>query len=435
MDLEDHLFRRESSRLVAILTGLFGMHNLALAEDVVQDAFCQALETWKFHGPPQDPAAWLMTTAKNRALDVMRREATARKFSPEVARHLESEWTLAPAVDDAFDAGGINDRQLRMMFSCVHPRLPEETQLALILHLLCGFGMDETAAAFLKNPAATEKRLVRAKKTLAESKELFSLSGSADIAARLPAVQRALYLLFNEGYHGASPENAVRGELCDEARRLVSLLLENALTATPSTYALAALLSFDAARLPARLDGVGDLVLLADQDRCLWDSTLIAEGHRLMDLSAAGGELSAYHVEAAIASLHADARTVEETNWDAIVSLYDTLLRIQPSPVASLGRAVAIAERDGPARGLEELARIENRDRLDGYPFYFMAIAEFNRRLGALDKARGAYESALALARNPTEERFLRHRIEACKLSHQPTAGGNPSQPPGAGIL
>jgi RNA polymerase sigma factor (sigma-70 family) len=414
VELEEHLFRREAGRLVAVLTRLFGMQNLALAEDVVQDAFCQALETWKFHGAPKNPSAWIMTVARRRAIDVLRRERTARRFAPELTGLLESEWTLAPVVDEIFDAGGISDVQLRMMFSCINPELPEETQVALVLHLLCGFGIDETAAAFLKNAAAMEKRLGRAKKKLARSRHLFDLTGADDVAVRLPGVLRVLYLLFNEGYHGASPESAVRAELCEEALRLVRLLLENALTSTPATHALAALLSFHAARLPGRLDASGNLTLLIDQDRSRWDAGLIAQGHRHLELSAAGTELTPYHVEAAIAGLHAEARSSQEINWTAIVSLYETLMRIQPSPVVALNRAVAVAERDGPAQGLEEIGRIADRERLLRYPFYYATQGEFELRLGHSGKARTFFEAALRLARNPAERRFLEGRLRAC---------------------
>jgi RNA polymerase sigma factor (sigma-70 family) len=210
MELSDHLFRRESGRMVATLTRILGVHNLDLAEDVVQDAFCRALEVWKFRGVPENPSAWLMATAKNRALDVLRRERTARTFAPELGRLLHSEWTLAPAVAELFAANAIKDDQLRMMFSCCHPRLPEEAQVALILNILCGFSVDEVASAFVSGHGAIEKRITRAKKVLAGSKRLFDLAAPADFSARLPAVQRALYLLFNEGYHGASPESAVR---------------------------------------------------------------------------------------------------------------------------------------------------------------------------------------------------------------------------------
>src|SRR5262250_598372 len=251
MEPSDHLFRREAGRMVATLTRIFGVHNLALAEDVVQDAFCRALEVWKFRGMPENPAAWLMATAKNRALDMLRRDRTARTFAPELATLVENESKLAPAFDELFSPHLIKDDQLRMMFSCCHPRLSEEAQVALVLHILCGFGVGEIAAAFLSAEPAIYKRISRAKSVLAGSRRLFDLN-DADFVARLSAVHRALYLLFNEGYHGSSSESAVRGELCREAIRLVQVLLNHPLAAaTPPTYALAALLYLDAGRLPA----------------------------------------------------------------------------------------------------------------------------------------------------------------------------------------
>src|SRR5262245_26838682 len=219
MEPSDHLFRREAGRMVAALTRIFGIHNLALAEDVVQDAFCRAMEVWKFRGMPENPSAWLMATARNRAIDILRRERTARTFAPELGRLLESEWTLAPVVEELFAEKAIRDDQLRMMFSCCHPRLREDAQVALVLNILCGFSVAEIASAFLSSHAAVEKRITRAKKVLAGSKRLFDLA-DADFPARLSAVHRALYLLFNEGYHGASAASSVRIELCEEARRL-----------------------------------------------------------------------------------------------------------------------------------------------------------------------------------------------------------------------
>lgn len=415
MEPSDHLFRREAGRMVATLTRIFGVHNLALAEDVVQDAFCRALEVWKFRGVPENPSAWLMATAKNRALDVLRREHTARTFAPELGRLLESEWTLAPTVEELFGAHAIKDDELRMMFSCCHPRLPEEAQVALVLHILCGFSVSEVANAFMSSHAAIEKRLTRAKKVLAGSKRLFDVLGADDFSQRLPAVQRALYLLFNEGYHGASPESAVRAELCQQAMRLARLLIQHPLAATPVTYALAALMYLHAARLPARLDASGDLRALFDQDRSRWDATLVAEGQRLLDLSASGSQLSEYHVEAAIAWAHTTAHRAEDTDWGIIVSLYDTLMALRPSPVVALNRAIAIAQREGPERGLEEIRAIANADRLATYPFYHAALGEFEFRSGKPDVAREHFRTALALARNPTERRFLDQRIGVCE--------------------
>jgi RNA polymerase sigma factor (sigma-70 family) len=423
MEPSDHLFRREAGRMVATLTRLFGVHNLALAEDVVQDAFCRALEVWKFNGVPENPSGWLMATAKNRALDVLRRERTALTFAPELGRLLASEWTIAPAVEEVFGANAIKDDQLRMMFSCCHPRLPEEAQVALVLHILCGFTVGEVAAAFVSGQAAIEKRISRAKKVLARTRKLFDLSDAGDFSRRLSAVQRALYLLFNEGYHGASSEAAVRAELCQEAMRLAALLREHPLAATPSTHALAALMYLHAARLPARADASGHLSSLVDQDRSRWDSRLIAEGQRLLDVSATGPELTEYHVEAAIAWVHAMAPRFEETDWGRIVSLYDMLMNIRPSPVVALNRAIAIAQHQGPERGLEEIGAIVNSDRLATYPFYFAALGELEHRGGRHETARDRFRAALSLARNSGERQFLEQRIRACESAASRQAG------------
>jgi predicted RNA polymerase sigma factor len=413
MELDQHLFRRESGRMISALTRVFGVHNLALAEDVVQDAFCRALEIWKVRGVPENPSAWLMATAKNRALDIVRRERTARTFAPEMGRLLDTEWTLASLVDEAFFPHTIRDEQLRMMFSCCHPHLAEEAQLALILNILCGFGANEIASAFLSGRAAIEKRIARGKQVLAGSKTLFDL-GDDEFASRLSTVRHALYLLFSEGYHGASAESAVRVDLCAEAMRLTALLREHPPAATPTTNALAALMCLDAARLPARIDLAGDLSALVDQDRSLWDTRLVEEGLRLLDRSAAGSEVTAYHIEAAIAAVHASARTVEDTDWGSIVSLYDRLMTIAPSPVVALNRAIAIGQRDGPERGLEAVEAIADRERLSDYPFYPAALGDLELRRGDREGARGHFRAALDRARNGAERRFLEKRIEQC---------------------
>ncbi len=396
--------------MVAVLTRVFGVHNLALAEDVVQDAFCRALEVWKLRGLPDNAAAWLMATARRRAIDILRRERTARVFAPELGRLLDSEWTLVPTIDEIFAAQSLPDDQLRMMFSCCHPKLPEEVQIALVLNILCGFGAGEIAAAFLTGEAAVHKRLQRGKKTLAGSKRLFDLA-AADLGERLSAVQRALYLLFNEGYHGASAETAVRTELCEEALRLVRLLLSHQLTARPSTFALGALMCFHAARLPGRIDAAGNLSALADQDRSRWDQRLLAEGRHLLRQSGAGRQISEYHVEAAMAAIHTSARSAAETDWRQIVALYDTLLTLRPSPVIALNRAIAVGQAEGPERGLEEMAAIRDAERLAHYPFYFAAIGEFESRRGNRAVARRQFESAFRLARNDAERRFFTGRV------------------------
>jgi len=400
--------------MVAVLTRIFGIHNLALAEDVVQEAFCRAVDVWRFRGVPENPSAWLMATAKRCAVDALRRERTARTFAPELGRLLDSEWTLTPVIDELFAPHAIKDDQLRMTFSCCHPRLPEEAQVALVLHILCGFSVSEIANAFVSTHAAIEKRIARAKKVLAKSKRLFDVAQAAEFSARLPAVLRALYLLFNEGYHGASPECAVRSELCREAMRLVSILLQHPVGAVPPAYALAALMCLNAARLPARVDSSGNLHSLCDQDRSLWDQELLDEGLKLLDLSATGSELTVYHVEAAIASIHATSSRTEATDWEAIVSLYDTLMTIRPSPIVALNRAIAVAQKEGPERGLEELRAITHADRLGRYPFYHAAFGEFELRSGRNENARQHFQNALGLGRNEMERRFLAERLASC---------------------
>jgi len=411
VDLHEHLFRHEAGRMTASLTRLFGVQNLALVEDVVQDAFCRALEIWKLRGVPPNPSAWLMTTARNRALDLIRRERTARTFAPEVTRLLETEWTAAGVVAEAFSGDVVLAEQLRVMFSCCHPDLAEPAQIALILNILCGFGAPEIAAAFLTSRAAIEKRITRGKRVLAGSSTLFDLS-DADFTARLSAVHRALYLLFNEGYHGASTQGAVRAELCEEAMRLTALLREHPVTRTPSTFALSALMALHAARLPARMDAAGELQSLWEQDRSAWNRALIAEGQELLDRSAAGDDLTPYHVEAAIAAIHAAAPTLEATDWNAIVTLYDRLMEIAPSAVVALNRAIAIAQRDGPDQGIEAIERIADRERLGAYPFFPAALGELERRRGNVGEARTYFGQALRLARSDAERRYIERRIE-----------------------
>ena len=407
----DHLFRRESGRIAATVARIFGFQNLTLAEDVVQEAFCRALEVWPFRGMPRNPSAWLMATAKNCALDALRRERTARNLAPLLA-DLQSEWTLAPALEELFAPQAVKDDLLRMMFSCCHPRLHESSQVALILHILCGFSVAEVASAFVSPRATIEKRITRAKQALAKLE--FDVSVAEDFSARLPAVQRALYLLFNEGYHGAAADAAVHAELCGEAQRLAAELLAHPLGATPATYALAALMALNAARLPARLDIAGNLVTLAEQDRSRWDRGQLAEGLKLLELSAASTAVSAYHIEAAIASLHATAARTEDTDWKAIVGLYDSLMTIAPSPIVSLNRAIAVAQAEGPERGLAEVRAMVDGERLSGYPFYPAALGELELRLGRTAAAAEHFRAALALTRSPMERRFIDQRLRAC---------------------
>jgi RNA polymerase sigma-70 factor (ECF subfamily) len=408
-----HLFRRESGRMTSALTRIFGLHNLPLVEDVVNDALCRALEVWKYRGLPDNPSAWLMAAAKNRAIDALRRERTARALAPDLAELLSTEWALVPTVGELFGEDALRDEQLRMMFACCHARLGEETQIALMLNLLGGFSTGEVAAAFFDSDAAVEKRLQRGKHVLGACGRLPEVTPER-VAEALPAVQGALYLLFNEGYHGANPEHAIRAQVCGEALRLAALLAESASTATPTTHALHALLCLSAARLPGRVGPEGDLLDAGTQDRSRWDAALIRRGVDALEASAAGDVLSAYHVEAAIAYEHTTARSLAETRFARIVELYDVLVRLRPSPVVALSRAIAIGEVEGPERALEELRCIDHGGRLDRYPFFAAAMGEQALRAGRREEACASFRRAVALARNPAEARFLTRRLEAC---------------------
>jgi RNA polymerase sigma-70 factor (ECF subfamily) len=281
------------------------------------------------------------------------------------------------------------------------------------LHILCGFSVKEIGQAFVSGHAAIEKRITRAKKTLAASAKLFDLADD-DLPSRLSAVLQALYLLFNEGYHGSSPEAAVRVELCQEAIRLMNLLLEQRALAAPQAFALAALMHLNAGRLPSRLDGSGNLVAFFEQDRSLWDQNLVAKGQALLDLSAVGTQLTKYHLEAAIASMHTSAGRREDTDWKTIVSLYDMLMALDSSPVIALNRAIAFAQLEGPGRGLQEIGAIPDLHRLSSYPFYPAALGELELRLGNYPVAREHFTTAISLARNPMERRFLERRAGTC---------------------
>jgi RNA polymerase sigma-70 factor (ECF subfamily) len=409
----DQLFRQNYGRMVTALTRVLGVPSLSLAEDVVQEAFCRAVEVWADQGLPENPSAWLMVTAKNRALDLIRRRKTARDFEPELARWLQSEWTLSSVIDESFSPAAVKDDILRMMFSCCDPRIAETSQIALILQILCGFTVDEVAAAFVSKPAAIAKRIMRAKQTLATSKRLFDVTSTARFSARIGSVQRALYLLFNEGYHGASP-TVVRAELCFEAMRLLAVLMRHPDGDTAESGALAALMSFHAARLPARVDAGGNLVRFTDQDRSKWNQELLRDGVQLMDRASVGSQVSEFHIEAAIASVHAMAPTSAETDWHTIVLLYDALMRVQPSAIVALNRAIAIGQCRGSEAGLEAIRGIRDSHKLDRYPFYEAAMGELEERRGDLDRARGHYERARAVARNAAERRYLGNRMASC---------------------
>lgn len=412
----DHLFRSEAGRLVPALVRILGVHNVDLAEEVVQDVLLSALETWKFNPLPENPAAWLTRAARNRALDLVRRRKTETRFASDISALMQTEWTVASTVDVLFSETEIRDDQLRMMFSLCAPNLAPEQHVAAILRMLCGFGVSEIARAFLTTEATVEKRLTRAKAALRESGRLFEFEGQNRIVARLPSVEQALYLLFNEGYHSSHAESAVREDLCREALRLAGLLAEHpALTNQASPHALLAVCCLHAARLRSRIDAAGDLVPLDEQDRSQWDVRLIAEGIRHLAIASSGDEAGPLHVEAGIAAIHCRAARFEDTDFTMIVELYDLLLSMRPTPIVALNRAVAVGFARGPDAGLEALSEIPDAKRLSGYHFLAAAEGELHRRAGRLAAARSAFERALESVRTPAERRLIERRIAECE--------------------
>ncbi|MDX2018964.1 MAG: sigma-70 family RNA polymerase sigma factor [Deltaproteobacteria bacterium] len=409
-ELVDHLFRHQSGRMVAVLTRIVGPANISLAEDIVQDVLCDALETWKFGRLPENPAAWLMQAARHRAIDLVRRAGRFSALSGELRRHLESQQQLITAIDNLFGESAIDDGVLALAFACCHPDLQPDSQVTIILKYLCGFSVREIAHAFLVSEQTIEKRLTRGRAALKSQIALDLDLGHGLETARLGSVLRAIYLLFNEGYHGANESFPIREELCSEALRLGLLLATRPPFDGPETKALVALLFLHGARLPGRVDEEQYLVTLAEQDRSRWDRDLIQRGLFWLGESAAGDSVSEYHIEAAIAAHHVVAPSVEGTDWGEIRTLYAALAQLRPSPVIALNHAIAAGMADGPSAGLAALNSIGGKERLQAYPFFHAALAEFQGRLGDLSAARRSLDRAIAAARNPRERVLLQDR-------------------------
>lgn len=396
-DLIGHLFRRQSGRMVSVLTSIVGSRHLGLAEEVVQDALLRALELWPFQGIPDQPQAWLIRVARNLALDRLRRESSLASRIPELERRMHSAST----------AGELADEPLAMMFLCCHPNLPPQARLCLTLKLVAGFSVPEIARALLTREDAVAQRIVRAKRQIREENLPMEMPDARALPERLDSVLDALYLIFNEGYSASSGESLLRRDLCEEAIYLTSLLVANPHTCLPRTHALLALQHLHAARLGARTDASGELVLLEDQDRGLWDQRAIALGFRHLDRSAQGDELTAYHIQAAIAAQHAQGRP----DWAFIVTLYDQLAALQPSPVVLLNRAVAIARRDGPHAGLAAVEEIARDPALARYYLLPAVKAALFQETGDNLRAAACYMDALGCPCNAAERRFLERRL------------------------
>ena len=409
----EHLFRHESGKMVATLTRIFGIEHLTLAEDVVQEALARALQTWPFYGVPKNPSAWIMRASRNLALDVVRRQKVFRDKEPEITRLIEEESSTPEAV--VFPEQEIKDDRLRMMFVCCHPSVPPEAQVALALRTLCGFSVTEISRAFLTTEAAIAKRLTRAKQKIREARIPFEIPAGEELAGRLDGVLQSLYLLFNEGYKASSGEKLVREEICQEAIRLTELLAEHAAGNQPRTHALLALMLLNSARFPSRVDGDGNLLRLQEQDRTRWDQSMIARGMFHFARSAAGEELTEYHLQAGIAACHCAAKDFESTDWRQILSLYDRLVEFDDSPVIALNRAVVIANIHGPTAGLDAVAAIQNREKLESYYLLYAVLGELEAQSNDPLAAAGYFRRSLQLAETKSEQVFLSERFRACE--------------------
>ncbi len=404
--------------MVAILTRIFGVEHLTLAEDVVQEALARALQTWPFYGVPKNPSAWLMRASRNLALDVVRRQKVFRDKEPEIVRLIERPM---PSPDETiFEEQEIADDRLRMMFVCCHPLIPSDAQVALALNTLCGFSVTEISRAFLATDAAIAKRLTRAKQKIRDAKIPFEIPIGEELAARLDGVLQALYLLFNEGYKASSGEKLVREDICEEAIRLTSLLAGHAVGNQPQVHALLALMLLNAARLNARVDADGNLLRLREQDRSSWNHAMIARGMFHLTQSAKGDDLTAYHLQAAIAACHCSAPDWQSTDWPRILSLYDQLVKLDDSPVVALNRAVAVAEVRGPAEGIKSVAAIPDQKSLGAYYLFYAVLAEFEIQLKDFPAAAEHLRRALQLTEIKSERALLEARLRDCeKESHK----------------
>jgi RNA polymerase sigma factor (sigma-70 family) len=410
--LVEDLFRNEHAHLVAALTRTLGPSNLPLAEDVVQDALVSAMHAWRF-GPPRDPKAWIVRAARNRAIDIIRHEWRGASLMPELA----SMGAVTDTIDAALAPEADRENQLAMMFAVCDRGLTPETHVTLILRWLCGLSPTEIAQAFLVDTQTIDRRLHRGKVRLRESRQLVDVDRLPDVEERRGSVLQALYLLFNEGYHGSNPREPVRPFLCTDALRLTELLLETLATAHPDVSALAALFCFDIARLPTRLDAEGVFVPLDEQDRARWDRPLIERGLAHLAASATGDRMSRWHLEAGIACEHALAPSVRETAWSRIVAFYDLLMAQSPGPIVALNRALAVAERDGVEEGQRQLVAVADEKKLARYPFYWAALADLQRRADKHGEARSSYERAIELSRSPAERASYRRRMHLLETS------------------
>jgi RNA polymerase sigma-70 factor (ECF subfamily) len=409
-ELLDSLYRVDSGRILATLIRLLG--DFDLAEEAMHEAFAAALSVWPQSGVPGNPRPWLISTARFKAIDTLRRRARFDASQDELGRHLEAQLSSAEKSDEEEDS--VEDDRLRLIFTCCHPSLPPEARVALTLREVCGLTTEEIAKAFLITPRTLAQRIVRAKTKIRETKIPYEVPTPQELPERLGAVLQVIYLVFNEGYSAAAGTEVTRAELTGEAIRLGRLLAELQ-PEEPEVIGLLSLMLLQESRHAARTSQTGELILLEKQDRSLWNREQIAEGLALLETALKSGRFGSYTLQAAIAAVHAEAESVAATDWRQIVALYNQLLRIQPSPVVELNRAVAIAMSDGPEAGLTHIDAMLEHGELANYYLAHSARADLYRRLGRTAEARSSYEKALALTQQEPERQFLQERIRQLK--------------------
>ena len=401
-ELIPHLFRTEYSKIVAVLSKLFGIEYIEIAEDIVSDTFLLASETWGLKGLPKNPTAWLYTVSKNKAIDFLRRE---KIFNGKIAPQIKNSTTTLPEPEIDLSNKNINDSQLQMMFAICHPCIAPEAQIGLSLSILCGFGVEEIADAFLSNKETIYKRLARAKEKLRIEKVKIELPAQSDISSRLETVLTTLYLLFSEGYYSTSQNSTLRKDLCIEAMRLNVMLTENEITNTAPANALLALMCFHSSRFEARTNQNGELVLYEEQDESLWNKELIEKGEHYLNRASTGNKLSKYHLEAAIAYWHTNKKDTTE-KWENILQLYNRLLQIEYSPIAALNRTYALAKANGKKEAIAEAEKLD----LTGNHLYHSLLGDLYSNLDN-KKALHHFQMALNLARSNADKASITKNI------------------------
>lgn len=401
--------------MVSVLTKIFGTENLEIAEDVVQQTFIDAMHVWKLKGIPDNPSAWLFRVAKNKAIDIIRKNKHSIQFDFSASDKilLTSEYTLASTMESFWKEELIRDDLLRMMFACCHPGISSENQITLILKTLCGFSTAEIAKAFLTSEETVSKRLYRTREFFREQKIKLVIPSIDELKSRTEAVLNAVYLLFNEGYNSTHSEQLIRQDLIDEAMMLCKLLTDNKYTQVPETYALMALMCFQSSRSDSRLTSEREIILLPYQDRSKWNNELISQGNEYLNHAAFGDTLSTYHLEAAIAFEHCSAESFKKTNWPRILELYELLCKISPSPISELNKTVAVMQVHGHKIALENLENISDKKKLETYYLYHSLLGELHSGLNHVEEAKIHLEKAIMLTQSETEKKLLKEKIVA----------------------